>query len=397
MKFSTSNAKCASYVGKHTLFVGTHTGSFKKLEPFQDHPYRQTNLQQITVLDKTSKVTCLAFGNKEQTEILLGRANHFVKVFDCNSEDNSSSFEVGGEVVGLGRSNGCIVAGTSNGTVKIVKSESIEFSAGDNLCKLRVSQEDPNMMVTGGKGLKNIIKVWDLEHQKVTFAAKNVKKDMLELEQPVWENDVVFVDRNTVASCSRHGYVRVYDLRGQQRRPVQAYAPPEGNDDQLSFSCLTNHGEYLYAGTTTVGTRAFDIRRMKNHIHVYKGFTGTVTSIDVDSTGSYIFTSCLDRYVRVHNTQKTAMVYQCYVKSKPTQILCTDYKEKVLAGQEEDDDDLVLVEDANEEDVDSEYEDMFAKMQTVSEKVASKKRKLDNDQGEGTKKKPLKKKGKKVK
>lgn len=77
-----------------------------ELEPFQDQPYRQSNLQQISVLDKTSKVTCLAFGNKEQTEILLGRANHFVKVFDCNSEDNTSSFEVGGEVVGLGRSNG---------------------------------------------------------------------------------------------------------------------------------------------------------------------------------------------------------------------------------------------------------------------------------------------------
>ncbi|XP_019542831.3 WD repeat-containing protein 74 [Aedes albopictus] len=394
MKFSTTNAKCASYVGKHTLFIGTHTGSFKKLEPFQDQPYRQSNLQQISVLDKTSKVTCLAFGNKEQTEILLGRANHFVKVFDCNSEDNTSSFEVGGEVVGLGRSNGCIVAGTSDGTVKIVKSESVEFSTGDNMCKLRVCQEDPNLIVTGGKGLKHIVKVWDLEQQKVTFAAKNVKKDMLDLEQPVWENDVVFLDKNTVASCSRHGYVRVYDLRGQQRRPVQGYAPPEGNDDQLSFTCLTSHDGYLYAGTTTIGARVFDIRRMKDHIHVYKGFTGTVTSIDVDSTGSYIFTSCLDRYVRAHNTQKTAMVYQCYVKSKPTQILCTDYKEQVT---EEDDDDLVLVEDAKEEDVDSEYEDMFAKMQTVSDKVASKKRKLDTVQDEGAKKKAPKKKGKKVK
>lgn len=237
----------------------------------------------------------------------------------------------------------------------------MEFSVGENLCKLRICPEDSNLMVTGGKGLKQIIKVWDLETQKVTFTAKNVKKE-LELEQPIWENDVVFVDRNTIASCSRHGYVRVYDLRGEQRRPVQGYAPP---DDQLSFTCLTNHDGYLYAGTTTVGARAFDSRKMKNHIHVYKGFTGTVTSIGVDPNGGYLFTSCLDRYVRIHNTQKTAMVYQCYVKSKPTQILCTDYKDQVAAQEEDEDDDLVLVENPQDEDVDSEYEDMFAKMQTV--------------------------------
>lgn len=395
MKFSTTNAKCSSYAGKHTIFIGTHTGSFKKLEPFQEDSYKQKNLQQVTVLDKTSKVTCMAFGNKEHSEILLGRANHFVKVFDCNSEENTSSFEAGGEVVGLGRANGCIIAGTSNGTIKIVKDpESVEFSAGANLCKLRICPEDDNLMVTGGKELKQIIKVWDLETQKVTFTARNVKKE-LELEQPIWENDVVFVDKNTIASCSRHGYVRVYDLRGQQRRPVQAYAPP---DDQLSFTCLANHDGYLYAGTTTVGARAFDVRKMKNHIHVYKGFTGTVTSIGVDPNGGYLFTSCLDRYVRIHNTQKTAMVYQCYVKSKPTQILCTDYKEKVAVQEEDEDDDLVLIENSQGEEVDSEYEDMFAKMATVSEKVGLKKRKLNETaQEEPVKKKMIKKRGKKVK
>lgn len=29
MKFSTTNAKCSSYDGKHLIYVGTHTGSFK--------------------------------------------------------------------------------------------------------------------------------------------------------------------------------------------------------------------------------------------------------------------------------------------------------------------------------------------------------------------------------
>lgn len=264
------------------------------------------------------------------------------------------------------KTSSCIIAGTDKGMVKIIKyPESVEFSVGDNLAKLRICAEEPNLMVTGGKQLKQIVQVWDLETQQVTFTAKNVRKE-LELEKPVWENDVLFIDRSTVASCSRYGYVRVYDLRAVQRRPVQAFAPP---DDQLSFTCLASHGDLLYAGTTTVGVRAFDRRKMKGHVHVYKGFTGTVTGVGVDSTGSYLFSSCLDRYVRVHNAQKTAMVYQCYVKSKPTQILCADYREKVV--EQEDDDDLILVgeekgeDDDSEKEVDSEYEDLFAKMQTV--------------------------------
>ncbi|XP_055589142.1 WD repeat-containing protein 74 [Uranotaenia lowii] len=393
MKFSTSNAKCSSYVGKHEVYVGTHTGSFKKLEPFDDDPYRQKNLQQISVLDKTSKVTCMAFGNEHQSEILLGRANRCVKVFNCSDEDTSSSFEVAeGEVVGLGRANGCIVAGNDKGSVTIVKyPDSVVFSVGDNLSKLRICATDQNLMVTGGKHLPQIIKIWDLEKQTPIFTAKNVKKDMLELEQQVWENDVLFIDRNTVASCSRYGYVRVYDTRGHQRRPVQAYAPP---DDQLSFTSLASHGEYLYAGTTTIGARAFDIRKMKTHIHVYKGFTGTVTSIGVDSGGSYIFTSCLDRYVRIHNVQKTSMVYQCYVKSKPTQILCTDYRERVAPQENEEDDDVVLVGEVQDNGEDSEYEDMFSKMQTVSDKPVKKRKIVQQTEA---KEKNVKKKSKKVK
>lgn len=370
MKFTTSNAKCPSYATKHTLYVGTHTGSFKKIEPFREDPYAQKNLQQIAVLDKTSKVTCMAFGNEQHSEILVGRANHFVKVFDCATETNSSSFEVGdGEVVGLGRSNGCIVAGLHNGTVKIVKyPDIIEFNAGESLAKLRICAEDQNLMVTGGKSLKQIIKVWDLEAQKTTFTAKNVRKDMLELEQPIWENDVLFIDKNTIASCSRYGYVRVYDLRGPQRRPVQGYSAP---DDQLSFTSLASHAYSLYAGTTIVGARAFDIRKMKNHVHVYKGFTGTITSVQVDPSGNHIFTSCLDRYVRIHNAVNTAMLYQCYVKSKPMQILAKSYVE--VEGSHSDEE-VVVLENQEDREIDEEYEDMFSKMATVKESVHKKRK-----------------------
>uniref|UniRef100_A0A8W7PZT5 WD repeat-containing protein 74 n=1 Tax=Anopheles coluzzii TaxID=1518534 RepID=A0A8W7PZT5_ANOCL len=371
MKYASVNAKCPSYTDSHTLYVGAHTGSFKRIHVHDDDPFRQVNLQPIELLTKTSKITCMEFGNVDRTEILIGRANRCVKVFDCSKEESISNFEIGtDEVVGLGRSNGCIVVGSANGMVQIVKyPEPVKFSVGENLFRLRLCPEDETRMVTGGKLLKQIIKLWDLETQKVLFMAKNVKK-VLELEQHVWDNDVVFVDRNLIAACSRHGYVRLYDTRGPARRPVQDFTSSDP-DDQLAFSCLTSHGDYLYAGTTTFGARAFDIRRMKNHIHVYKGFTGTVTSIRVDSSGNHLFTGCLDRYVRVHHAHRTALEYRCYVKSKPTQVLGIEFKEHQASTNQDEvnsDDDIQIV--ANEEGSDPEYDEMFSKMKTVNESKA---------------------------
>uniref|UniRef100_A0A182R084 Ribosome biogenesis protein NSA1 n=1 Tax=Anopheles farauti TaxID=69004 RepID=A0A182R084_9DIPT len=380
MKFSSINAKCPTYMDQHTLYVGTHTGSFKRINLYDDDPYEQRNLQPIEVLNKTSKITCMEFGDKDQTEILIGRANRCVKVFSCSKQDSVSNFEVGSdEVVGLGRSNGCIVAGCANGEVQIVKyPEPVKFSVGDNLSRLRICPDDESRMVTGGKLLKQIIKLWDLETQKVIFTAKNVKK-VLELEQLVWDNDVVFVDRNLIAACSRHGYVRMYDTRGPARRPVQDFTSSDP-DDQLAFSCLASRGDYLYAGTTTFGARAFDIRRMKNHVHVYKGFTGTVTSIRVDPSGNHLFSACLDRYVRVHHAHRTALEYRCYVKSKPTQILGVEFKEKDRTDKHETDDDdveIVGVEDGS----DAEYDEIFSNMKTVSEptKLTKKRKAAEED------------------
>ncbi|XP_053670060.1 WD repeat-containing protein 74 [Anopheles nili] len=373
MKFASVNSKCPSYTEKHIIYVGTHTGSFKRINLYEDNPYQQHNLQTIESLSKTSKITCMEFSNSDQTEILIGRANRCVKVFNCYEEDSLSNFEAGNdEVVGLGRSNDCIVVGCANGKVRIIKYPSpIEFSTGENLFRLRLCAEDETRMVTGGKQLKQIIKLWDLETQKVIFEAKNVRK-VLELEQQVWDNDVVFANRNLIASCSRHGYVRLYDARGPQRRPVQDFTSSDP-DDQLAFSCMTAHDNYLYVGTTTFGARAFDIRKMKKHIHVYKGFTGTVTSIRVDKTGNHLFTGCLDRYVRVHHAHQTALQYRCYVKSKPTQVLGTLCNEKNSKPSENTnmmniDDEIQIVE--NDGDSDAEYDAIFSKMQTVKESVS---------------------------
>jgi hypothetical protein len=64
---------------------------------------QQINLQSIDSLSKTSKITCLEWGDNDY-EILVGRENKFVKIFDPATSESLCQFEVkDGPVVGLAR------------------------------------------------------------------------------------------------------------------------------------------------------------------------------------------------------------------------------------------------------------------------------------------------------
>jgi ribosome biogenesis protein NSA1 len=104
---------------------------------------------------------------------------------------------------------------------------------------------------------------------------------------------------------------------------------------------------------------AFDLKSLKYPLHTYKGFTGSLTDIGVDPTGKYVYTSSLDRYVRIHNAESTHLLYQCYVKSKATQILLKNADDQLLD----------LYTRKSEAPADQEYEDLFNKMSTVTDSV----------------------------
>lgn len=75
------------------------------------------------------------------------------------------------------------------------------------------------VVATGGRS--NDLKLWNLETSRQIFAAKNVRKNELDVEVPVWVSDVAIEpDTNHhVVVCSRYGHVRFYDTKAQ-RKPV---------------------------------------------------------------------------------------------------------------------------------------------------------------------------------
>lgn len=242
------------------------------------------------------------------------------------------------------------------------------IEAGDNISKMRQCPQNRKLIATGGKDRNNNLKVFDLEAQKEIFSSKNVPHDNLQLEVAVWDSDLSFVNssESCLATCSRHGYIRYYDYRAQ-RRPVNNYVD---NRDQ-AFNSMAEYNGIVFVSTTTGGLFAFDLKNMKVPLHTYKGATGAISSITVDETGKFLFTGSLDRYVRVHNVERTNLLYQCYVKSKASQIVMKTADAKLL-------DENKKTEEEDVEASDEEYDNLFDKMQTVNDDIeepAAKKKK----------------------
>lgn len=319
-------------------------------------------MEEIQSLTKTSRITALNFGDSED-EILLGRVEPVVKVYETqlNSFTGNHKFEQG-PVVGLAKYNGKIIAGLGNGKIQIGHKKPKFLEAGDSMSRLRQCDVERKLIASGGKERQNNLKVWNLETNECIFKTKNVPNDFLQLEVPIWDSDFGFIDANCLSTCSRYGYVRVYDMR-KQRRPAFNYS---NEKEQISYSCLALHGDVVFCGTTTGVMHAFDLRKMKHVLHTYKGFSGSISDVGVDKSGKFVYSASLDRFVRVHHAESTALQYQCYIKSKATRILLRNYTPTMVKEEiDESNEKINKKSKAQDAEDDDDFDEMFNSMQTV--------------------------------
>lgn len=215
------------------------------------------NLHDLASLTKESRLNALAF-NDDQKSILLGRLNGEVELINTNetklSNEDKWQFKGPATIINLLSYKDSIIAGMSNGQLQCLpKNQSQDeektlITAGDCLSRLRQCPTNPNIVATGGKERQNNLKVFDLSmdgHQ--VFTSKNLPNDSLQLEVPVWDCDIGFLhnSEHNLTTCSRYGYVRVYDTR-KQRRPVLKYT----SDKQMAFNTLAALDNYIYTGST---------------------------------------------------------------------------------------------------------------------------------------------------
>ena len=189
---------------------------------------------------------------------------------------------------------------------------------------LHVMRQVPNanLIATGGK--ENDLQLWDVSNLKKgpLFRAKNVPHDNLELRVPVWLTDICFTDNqsaNRIAVVSRYGHIRLYDTRGNQRRPVLAMEWP---DEILTAASSTSTEHEIIVGSSTGFIAQYDLRMTHKGLRrKYRGCTGGIRSIDSHKSHNYFAAVGLDRFLRVFDINQPKPVQKIYLKSRLNHVL----------------------------------------------------------------------------
>ncbi|XP_075989500.1 WD repeat domain 74 lethal (2) k09848 [Anticarsia gemmatalis] len=351
------------------IFVASRIGSFKHIKYHTDSSKNSKkcieNLVDIKSLQKEDSITRMEWGNSEQTEILIGRKNQQIQIYntlDGFTNTYTADFAPG-DIVGLGRYKRRLVAAVNSGTVKIWSKKNEELVTVGKIDRMRVCAEH-ELFATGGE--ENDLKVYRIGEQAPIFSAKNLPHDWLQLRRPVWVSDLCFINNeggNVLAVCSRHGYVRLYDTRAQ-RRPVQCV-----DFENMAATCISNSFDdrQVLVGFGRGQLHQVDLRKGKPD-KGYKGATGAITDVTIARQERLVVSASLDRNVRVHAFESKDMVYKQYLTSKLSCILVQTEGSTPLRHADTE----IKQEEIKEEEGDD-YDLMFNNMETVGDKPLKKK------------------------
>lgn len=356
------------------IFVGSKIGTFKHVkyytDPLKNNKKCIENLQDVKTLVKGEGVTSMIWGNEDQTEIIIGKKNQQIQIYDTEENKFTKSYTADfgeGEVVGLGKWKRRLITALSSGIVKIwskkVENE-IVVETGGPLDRLRCCPDDSTIFGTGGN--ENELKLWRIGESKPVFQAKNLPHDWLQLRQPVWVSDLCFLPESggkLVATCSRYGYVRLYDTR-VQRRPVSnvEFKP-------LAATCIAPSFDerQVIVGFGRGQLHQVDLRNKGKPDKGYKGSVGSVMDVVCISTSPRLLASVsLDRFLKIHDYNTKQLIYKEYLTSKLSNILVQTLRNTPLLKAE------VKQEEEIQPKSEDEMDELFNNMGTVKER--SKKR-----------------------
>ena len=101
---------------------------------------------------------------------------------------------------------------------------------------------------------------FDYNVSTCTWKGKNVPNDELDLEVPIDDTDGIFTTPNTLALAHAFQKVRLYDVRGQRRKPtLDAHLPIE--KVKLTNIEMSPCEKYLYVGNSCGSIYELDCRK----------------------------------------------------------------------------------------------------------------------------------------
>ncbi|KAK0410044.1 hypothetical protein QR680_004911 [Steinernema hermaphroditum] len=301
-------------------FVGAATGALKGLT-LRDGAF--LNLNSIPDLKpKEHEITRMCFTDADQVEILIAQANRQIRVYDTLIGTYNDLFEAEegtGPINGLQMtSSGNIVTAVESGEVRVYeptgKLLSSDMKAGNDL-RTVVKSPVVDHIATGGKN--ELLRIWDLETQKETWTAKNVKPDWLQIPIPIWVSNARYLDEHLIVTTTGRYQIHVYDPRAQ-RRPVKEL---EWLDMPIHALSLTYKPMHILAGNTKGELGQFDLRSKITVLGKYRGFAGSIRCIDAHPTAPYAVSCGIDRFVILHDIESRKIVKKVYCKARLNQLI----------------------------------------------------------------------------
>ncbi|KAI1717633.1 WD repeat-containing protein 74 [Ditylenchus destructor] len=308
---------------KIDCYVGTATGMLKAVH-FKSKKITNITSEVSSLKPKDEEILHVTFSDRTQTEILVCRADRQLKLYSALTSTYSDLFKIPdgkGKIMGLQvTDNTNIITASESGELRIWNAagemlSSDKWSAGDNLLTMRLAPTG-DIVATGGK--ENLLKLWDIRSEKLTFMAKNVAPDSLELRVPIWDTNVRFFNdgRYIVTTTGTH-HVRVYDPR-VQRRPIRDFEWLDEPIQALSNCCRDN---FVLVGNSRGELGLIDLRTKISLAQKYRGFTGSLRCIDAHPSEP-LFASCgIDRFVVVHDLNTRKILKKVYCKAQLNAVL----------------------------------------------------------------------------
>ncbi|XP_011064765.1 PREDICTED: WD repeat-containing protein 74 [Acromyrmex echinatior] len=309
---------------KFDIFVGTKFGIIKGLQIGRVKKENKIkNLQNVSILTKTDKVTRMAWGDNEQ-EILVacnGYKDNKVKIFDTESTVLKDWFscDIGtGAISGISRYGSSILTSVRTGEIclwtegkgeLLIKTEPYL----DRMCH---SRENTNLIATGGKE-SNKLRVFDIEMQRLIFSAKDLPHDWLCLSRKTPISDIHFLPGNLIVTVGKYGNIHLYDPRRQRRPTIDMSMHDE------AWTCLdiTPKEKHIIVGSTKGKLNLVDLRQPGTLLNTYKGFIGGVTGVACSKINPYVASVSLDRYLRIHHIHTKECLKAIYLTSKLSSLV----------------------------------------------------------------------------
>ncbi|XP_050418233.1 WD repeat-containing protein 74 [Patella vulgata] len=352
------------------VFVGSETGLLKAIDVNKSN---WSNLNSVQSADRNKEICVICWDNQEQNRVSYGLRNREIGTYDTETQSHCKpiKFDGGkGTFKGLAKIDDNYITAVESGLVKVWNEESVisEFEAGEKLCFMTQNPDIKNIVATGGD--ENDLKIWDIEKSdQPIFMAKNVRNDWLNLRVPIKVLGAVFVPNSEeIVTCTGYHQVRLYDPRTSQRRPVVDMSFDEY--PLMSIGMCYTQSNQVVVGNTQGKTALIDFRTGKT-VHCFKGFAGSVRSIQCHPSLPIMATCGLDRFLRIHHIESRELLHKFYLKSRLNCLLLSknwklESLDEGIDMHEDDEENKFADHEEKSEDNEEVEEDVWDQLEVMS-------------------------------